>query len=97
MILRTVWFLIISSIVATAFTGLVGLPVALPIAIFSAIISIGYMVFAQACRFLPYSWTCDWQGTHTPGNKGRFDGCSFHSECCKCGKEIMQDGQGNWF
>ena len=26
-----------------------------------------------------------------------FDGCSIHSVCKICGKEIMQDSQGNWF
>lgn len=26
-----------------------------------------------------------------------FDGCSIHSICKHCGKEIMQDSQGNWF
>jgi len=26
-----------------------------------------------------------------------FDGCSVHSVCSKCDKEVMQDSQGNWF
>lgn len=26
-----------------------------------------------------------------------FDGCSFHATCKYCGKDIMQDSQGNWF
>lgn len=26
-----------------------------------------------------------------------FDGCSLHCVCKHCGKEIMQDSQGNWF
>ena len=26
-----------------------------------------------------------------------FDGCSEHNHCKFCGKEIMQDSQGNWF
>ena len=34
---------------------------------------------------------------HRPNNKENFDGCSFHSICKHCGKEIMQDSQGNWF
>ena len=25
------------------------------------------------------------------------DGCSMHAKCKYCGKEIMQDSQGNWF
>lgn len=33
--------------------------------------------------------------TETEGNT--FDGCSEHNHCKFCGKEIMQDSQGNWF
>ena len=34
---------------------------------------------------------------HLPNEEEGFDGCSFHSTCKLCGKEIMQDSQGNWF
>ena len=35
---------------------------------------------------------------HLPDNKPQeFDGCNFHSHCKICGKEIMQDSQGNWY
>ena len=34
---------------------------------------------------------------HLPNEEQRFDGCSIHSTCKFCGKEIMQDSQGNWF
>ena len=34
---------------------------------------------------------------HAPDHKRYFDGCSHHSVCRFCGKEIMQDSQGNWF
>lgn len=36
-------------------------------------------------------------GWHQPMNRIWSDGCSFHSKCKYCGKEIMQDSQGNWF
>lgn len=36
-------------------------------------------------------------GWHRPDNNYSFDGCSLHSHCKDCGKEIMQDSQGNWF
>ena len=37
-------------------------------------------------------------GWHEPGNGSEsFDGASFHAKCRFCGKEIMQDSQGNWF
>lgn len=33
-----------------------------------------------------------------PDGKGKtFDGCSIHARCRFCGKDIMQDSQGNWF
>jgi len=35
---------------------------------------------------------------HLPNDTEQsFDGCSFHSHCRFCGKEIMQDSQGNWY
>ena len=38
-------------------------------------------------------------GWHKPKNDddSSFDGCSFHNKCKYCGKEILQDSQGNWF
>lgn len=34
---------------------------------------------------------------HIPQEARGFDGCSMHSICKICKKEIMQDSQGNWF
>lgn len=44
-------------------------------------------------RFLHsyFGWH-DGKGGHTT-----FDGCSTHALCSQCGKEVMQDSQGNWF
>ena len=37
-------------------------------------------------------------GQHLPKeDEEGFNGCSFESHCKICGKEIMQDSQGNWF
>ena len=37
-------------------------------------------------------------GWHFPDdNPKAFDGLSVHARCRFCGKEIMQDSQGNWF
>ena len=30
------------------------------------------------------------------GREGFFDGATLHAKC-SCGKEVMQDSQGNWF
>ena len=34
---------------------------------------------------------------HKPDGGVSFDGCSAHSHCKFCKKEILQDSQGNWF
>jgi len=34
---------------------------------------------------------------HVPVDSQGWDGCSFTSTCKYCGKDIMQDSQGNWF
>ena len=39
---------------------------------------------------------CGWH-TPTETEENTFDGCSKHNHCKFCGKEIMQDSQGNWF
>lgn len=38
-------------------------------------------------------------GWHQPKSESKFtfDGCSTHCTCKYCGKDIMQDSQGNWF
>lgn len=36
-------------------------------------------------------------GWHKPTDEKEFDGCNICSHCKYCGKEIMQDSQGNWF
>jgi hypothetical protein len=43
-------------------------------------------------------WYHDFLEWHTPDDSPmRFDGCSVHARCKHCGREIMQDSQGNWF
>ena len=48
-----------------------------------------------------FTWTCKVFGWHNGKAGGKdtayYDGCSLHSVCSKCGKKVMQDGQGNWF
>jgi len=62
-----------------------------------------------ACLVLPFALcgvdavfktrvSCDTFGWHNgSGGTRSFDGCSVHAVCSKCGKEVMQDSQGNWF
>ena len=43
-------------------------------------------------------WYHDVLGWHTPDDSIQwYDGCSTHTRCKHCGKDIMQDSQGNWF
>ena len=44
------------------------------------------------------SYSCKIFGWHN-GNGGEqsFNGCSFKGSCSKCGKNVLQDSQGNWF
>lgn len=39
----------------------------------------------------------DIMGWHQPEGSYMHDGCSLHSTCRYCKKNIMQDSQGNWF
>ena len=48
-------------------------------------------------RFLPKGFGCDTMGWHLEPKQQGFDGCSSTGKCSRCNKEIMQDGQGNWF
>lgn len=48
----------------------------------------------------PFKHLChDILGWHEPDKsvKQTYDGCNYHSKCRFCGKDIMQDSQGNWF
>ena len=38
-------------------------------------------------------------GWHEPDKDERkyFDGCNRHATCKYCGKDIIEDSQGNWF
>ena len=44
--------------------------------------------------------SCRWgwhNGKGVSSDGVKFDGCSVHARCSKCGKDVMQDSQGNWF
>lgn len=48
--------------------------------------------------FKPLNWLFhDILQWHRPNDDYFFDGASVHAHCRICGKEIMQDSQGNWF
>jgi hypothetical protein len=40
---------------------------------------------------------CDTMGWHKSNGTATFDGCSLHSVCPYCEREVLQDSQGNWF
>lgn len=62
--------------------------------ILSVIISPFYFKYGF-CKWF-YHDIMNW---HRPkeSEENSFDGCSEHNHCKFCGKEIMQDSQGNWF
>ena len=47
-------------------------------------------------KYLPV-WFCRRIGWHLRPNEIGFDGCSLNGICPRCGKEVLQDSQGNWF
>lgn len=51
-----------------------------------------YSKFGYFKRF--YHDILEW---HEPTDECWWDGCTVHSKCKYCGKEIMRDSQGNWF
>lgn len=44
------------------------------------------------CRFF-----CDYFGWHKEPKDTTFNGFNSSGKCPRCGKEVMQDSQGNWF
>ncbi len=64
-------------------------------------ISSGLLALVVAWRIFPskslkWLW-CDILGWHRPTSDRYSDGCSEHSKCRICGRDIMQDSQGNWY
>lgn len=61
-------------------------------------ISIGCFSFLYRVKWPRLrKWTCVHLGWHHPGCWEYYDGFSVHSKCPWCGKDVMRDGQGNWF
>jgi hypothetical protein len=46
---------------------------------------------------LNWKWLCKNAGWHQAPEKMVFDGCSWTGTCPRCGKDVMQDSQGNWY
>ena len=47
--------------------------------------------------FSKSKWFCTFWGWHKAPKSQGFDGCSLNGKCPRCGKEVLQDSQGNWF
>lgn len=56
----------------------------------------GVLYLIHPCKCLAWMYH-DIMGWHKPDGTLFNDGCSNHSYCRFCHKEIMQDSQGNWF
>lgn len=52
-------------------------------------------------KFSNNKWFCNFWGWHKEpkniSNIGRNGFVCFKGKCPRCGKEVMQDSQGNWF
>lgn len=44
-----------------------------------------------------YKFFCKYLGWHKEPKDIRIEGVNFKGKCPRCGKEVMQDSQGNWF
>ena len=61
------------------------------------IAGVSFMIMGYLQKFSTNPWFCHKMGWHiTPGPQG-FDGCSVTGQCPRCKKDVMRDGQGNWF
>lgn len=62
-------------------------------------ILIGLFIIATLCagfnKYLP-RWFCDHIGWHIEPVVKDFDGANQYGICPRCGKEVIQDSQGNW-
>lgn len=71
----------------------------IPIAMFT--IGLYGLLLLLVDKLMGTSLACSRYGWHNGkllSSKGyNFDGCSNHAKCSKCGRDVMQDGQGNWF
>ena len=47
--------------------------------------------------FSDNEWFCKFWGWHKKPDFVGNDGCSNNGRCPRCGKEVLQDSQGNWF
>lgn len=71
--------------------------------IFIAFVSLFALHWLCGVIYLIHPFKClvwmhhDIMGWHKPDGSHFNDGCSEHSHCRFCHKEIMQDSQGNWF
>ena len=67
--------------------------------IVDAILALFLICAPLYCKFGLFKWfyhdILEW---HEPDNSPQWsDGMSSHAICKYCGREIMQDSQGNWF
>lgn len=64
--------------------------IALPVTVLMVLVFLGTFVFKKRIGHDLFGW-------HEPISEIDCDGCSLTSKCKYCGKNILMDGQGNWF
>ena len=68
----------------------------------SIVIGTFLLALLTSCLYIKFGWLAFWYhdvlGWHEPDDSPQwYDMCNHHARCKYCGKEIMQDSQGNWF
>jgi len=61
------------------------------------VIMITTLILGVINKYMPYKWFCNFWGWHLQPDKMGFDGCSATGKCPRCDKNVLLDGQGNWF
>ena len=61
------------------------------------IVAVPFMIVGLFHKRFKGTWWCEKMGWHFAPMSIGFDGCSQTGQCPRCHKDVMQDGQGNWF
>lgn len=56
-----------------------------------------YIVVSIINHYSRSKFFCKVLGWHKEPEETTYDGLTFKGKCSRCGKEVMQDSQGNWF
>lgn len=77
---------------------MIELTIMLSIGLFTLYLIITPVVLCLFDFIFKTHFSCIRWGWHNgDGGDKSYDGCSLQSKCSKCGKDVLEDSQGNWF